>query len=61
MLSGHLHHFSAMLLFAALISLAVGSLARRTTKRRVQYAVWTFVLFVLVSVAVAWLLYPFSR
>lgn len=50
-----------MLLFAALISLAVGSLARRTTKRRVQYAVWTFVLFVLVSVAVAWLLYPFSR
>ena len=61
MLLGHLHHFSAMLLFAALISIAVGSLARRTTKRRVQYAVWTFVLFVLVSVAVAWLLYPFSR
>lgn len=50
-----------MLLFAALISVAVGSLARRTPKRRIQYAIWTFVLFILVSIAVAWLLYPFSR
>ncbi len=58
---GHLHHFSAMLLFAALISLAVGSVARRSTKRRVQYALWTFALFMLVSIGIAWLLYPFSR
>lgn len=50
-----------MLLFAALISLAVGSVARRSTKRRVQYALWTFALFMLVSIGIAWLLYPFSR
>jgi cytochrome bd-type quinol oxidase subunit 2 len=57
----HLHHFPAMLIFAALISIAVGSIARRSTKRGIQYAVWTFVMFILVSVAVAWLMYPFSR
>lgn len=50
-----------MLLFAALISIAVASLARRTTKRRIQYALWTFFMFMVVSIAVAWLLYPFSR
>lgn len=58
---GHLHHLSAMLLFAALISIAVASLARRTTKRRIQYALWTFCMFIVVSIVVAWLLYPFSR
>lgn len=50
-----------MLIFAALISIAVGSLARRTTKRRIQYALWTFLMFALASIAVAWLLYPLSR
>jgi hypothetical protein len=58
---GHLHHFSAMLLFAALISVAVASVARHTTKRRIRYALWTFMLFVVVSIGLAWLLYPFSR
>ncbi len=57
----HLHHFSAMLLFAGLISIAVGFLARSTTKRRIQYAVWTFLMFVVVGVAVAWIMYPLSR
>lgn len=50
-----------MLLFAALISIAVASLARRTMKRRIQYALWAFFMFIVVSVGVAWLLYPFSR
>ena len=56
-----LHHFSAMLVFAAFLSLAIGSVARRTTKRRIQYALWTFLLFTVVSIGLAWLLYPFSR
>jgi len=54
-------HFSAMLLFAALISIAVGSLARRTAANRIRYALWTFALFLLVSIGIAWILYPFSR
>lgn len=57
----HLHHFPALLIFAALVSIAVGALARRTAKRRIQYAAWTFLLFVLASIAAAWLIYPFSR
>ena len=57
----HLHHLTAMLIFAALISIAVGSLARRTTKRRLQYILWTFLMFVLFSIATAWCLYPLSR
>jgi hypothetical protein len=61
MFFGHLNHFSAMLLFAALASLAVGFLARRTAANRVRYALWTFALFLFVSIAIAWVLYPFSR
>jgi len=50
-----------MLLFAALASLAVGFLARRTAANRIRYALWTFALFLFVSIAIAWILYPFSR
>lgn len=57
----HLSHFAALLIFAAFVSLAIGFLARRTAARRIQYALWSFALFVLVSVAIAWLMYPFSR
>jgi hypothetical protein len=57
----HLNHFSALLIFAAFVSIAIGFLARRTAARRIRYALWSFVLFVLVSVGIAWLMYPFSR
>jgi hypothetical protein len=57
----HLNHFGALLVFAALVSAVIGMLARRTPRRRFQYALWSFALFVLVSVCVAWLMYPFSR
>jgi hypothetical protein len=57
----HVNHLGALLIFAALISIAIGVLARRTAARRVRYALWSFAWFVLVSVAIAWLMYPFSR
>jgi len=57
----HLSHFGALLVFAALVSLAIGVLARRTATRRLRYALWSFACFVVVSVAIAWLMYPFSR
>ena len=57
----HLSHFAALLIFAALVSLAIGVLGRRTAARRLRYALWSFVCFVLVSAAIAWLMYPFSR
>ena len=54
-------HFQAMLLFALIISLAFGTLGRRHPVERLKYAVWSFAMFVLVGVALGWLMYPFSR
>ncbi len=57
----HVSHFSAMLLFAALVSVALACLGRRSVLGRIKYAAWTFAMFVLVSVGIAWLMYPFSH
>lgn len=50
-----------MVLFAALVSVALGCLIRRGTAQRFRYAVRSFVLFVVIGVGIAWLMYPFSR
>lgn len=54
-------HLSIMALFALLISVALGCLTQRTAKGRIKYALWSFVLFLVVGVGIAWLMYPFSR
>ncbi|MFZ3217847.1 MAG: hypothetical protein WA192_17435 [Candidatus Acidiferrales bacterium] len=56
-----LGHFGAMLLFALLVSLALACLTQRTASGGVKYVLWSFALFVLVGVGVAWLMYPLSR
>jgi predicted PurR-regulated permease PerM len=56
-----LTHFQLMLLFALLVSAAMGSLEKRKTIERVKAAAWTFVLFIVIGIAIAWLLYPFSH
>ena len=56
-----LSHFAAMLLFALLVSVALGCLVRHTTAGRIRYALWSFALFILIGVGFAWLMYPFSR
>jgi hypothetical protein len=57
----NLSHFAAMLIFASLVSTALGCLTQRTTKDKIKYALWSFVLFIVVGVGIAWLMYPFSR
>ncbi len=54
-------HFAAMLVFALLVSVALACLTRRTTAERIRYALRTFLLFILVGVGFAWLMYPFSK
>jgi hypothetical protein len=54
-------HFGALMIFAAFVSLAIGSIARRSATGRIRYALWSFVLFVVASIGIAWLMYPFSR
>jgi len=56
-----LNHLGAMLLFALLVSVALACLTQRATSGGVKYALWSFALFVLVGVGVAWLMYPISR
>jgi hypothetical protein len=56
-----LSHFGAMLLFALLVSLVLACLTQRSSSGGVKYALWSFALFVLVGVGVAWLMYPMSR
>ena len=56
-----LSHFQSFLLFALIISLAFGTLGRRQPVERIKYAVWSFAMFVLVAVALGWMMYPVSR
>ena len=56
-----LSHFWAMILFALLVSIVLGALTRRSTIERVKYAAWSLLLFLLLGIGAAWLMYPFSR
>ena len=55
------NHLGALMIFAAFVSVAIGILSRRNARGRIRYALWSFALFVVVSIALAWLMYPFSR
>ncbi len=57
----NLNHFQAMLLFAFVISVAFAFLTKRQLGERLKYALWAFLAFLLVAVAVGWLMYPISR
>jgi hypothetical protein len=56
-----LTHWQAFLFFAAVISVAFGFLGRRQPKDRVKYILWSFFLFLVVGIGIAWAMYPFSR
>jgi hypothetical protein len=56
-----LNHFGGMLLFALLITVAFAALGQRKGIERFRYALWSFALFVLIGVGIAWVMYPFSR
>jgi hypothetical protein len=52
-----LTHLLVMLLFAALVSLIFGLVARDTARERFFYGLKVFVEFVGIGLALAWLLY----
>jgi NhaP-type Na+/H+ or K+/H+ antiporter len=56
-----LTHFQSLVLFAFLVSVAFGCLSKRTAGERIRSALWIFALFILVGVAIGWVMYPFSR
>lgn len=54
-------HFPAMLLFAFLVSVVFGVIAKNTTRERILYGIKSFVLFVGIALLIGWLMYPFPR
>lgn len=54
-------HFSALLIFALMASLALACLTERTAAERIRYAAWSLFLFVAIAIGIAWVMYPFSR
>jgi hypothetical protein len=60
-LGASLSHFSAMVIFALLVSVAFASLGRRTMTGRIRIALLSLALFLAIGVGIAWLMYPFSR
>jgi hypothetical protein len=50
-----------MVAFALFVSVALGGLSPRSTRGRIEYAAWSFALFLGVGLGIAWLMYPFSR
>jgi hypothetical protein len=56
-----LNHFRAMIIFALLISIATAGLTQRTTRGRIRHAGISFALFVVIGLAIAWLMFPFSK
>jgi hypothetical protein len=59
--STQISHFSAMCLFALLVSIALAGLTKRTASERVKYAASCFLKFLAVGIAIGWLMYPFSH
>lgn len=56
-----MNQFADMCWFALLISIALAVLSRRTLRERVKYTVIAFLAFIVISVAIGWLMYPFSH
>jgi undecaprenyl pyrophosphate phosphatase UppP len=50
-------HLLVMILFAALVALVFGVVARDTTRERLLYGVKIFAEFIIIGLALAWLLY----
>ena len=56
-----LTHWQALLLFAFFTSLVFAFLSKKTLSERMKYLLWAFLGFLLVAVALGWLMYPFPR
>jgi hypothetical protein len=54
-------HLQAMLIFALVISVGFGFMARRRPVDRIKYILWSLFLFLLIGVGIGWAMYPFSR
>jgi hypothetical protein len=54
-----LSHFEALTIFAALVSVVFAITTKRTPREQFQYGVFVFFAFIVVAVAVGWIMFPF--
>lgn len=54
-----IHHFPAMTLFAFLVSVVFATLNKETVREKVLYGIKCFVLFIVIAIALGWIMYPF--
>jgi hypothetical protein len=53
-----LSHFSALVIFAAIVSTVFALITKHTPREQARYGVFVFVSFLLVALIVGWLMYP---
>jgi putative Mn2+ efflux pump MntP len=54
-------HVPAMALYAFLVSVVFGVIAKNTTRERLLYGLKSFSLFIGIALLIGWLMYPFPR
>ncbi len=59
--SMHLGNFASMTIFALFISIVVAAVGEGNIAARLRHAASSFALLMLISIGVAWLLFPLSR
>lgn len=53
------NHLLLLVIFSILTSLVFAYIAKTDTKARIKYFLYLFCSFVLLSIVVGWLMYPF--
>jgi len=53
------NHFTMMIVFSLLVSLVFTYIGKSGAKERAKYFLYLFGSFILISIAVGWLMYPF--
>ena len=54
-------HFTAVVIFAFCVSIVFALTTKETFRERLRYGVFVFVIFLVVSLGLGWLMAPFPR
>ena len=54
-------HFTALAIFAFCVSIVFALSSKETPRERLRYGVFVFVIFLVVSLGLGWLMAPFPR
>lgn len=56
-----LTHFESLLLFAIVVSIAFGFIARRRPVDRLKTIGWSLFWFLVAAIGIGWVMYPYSH